>query len=84
MSMGVAVSSSQEVVSPTSSKDESGEQQGADDDNDGVANKKSKALSPQDKAKAAQVKLIDEIEKTSKIVLHLMTEMESRGWMNKT
>jgi len=87
MSMGVAVSSSQEVVSPTSSKDESGEQQeggGADNDNDGVANKKSKALSPQDKAKAAQVKLIDEIEKTSKIVLHLMTEMESRGWMGKT
>lgn len=80
MSMGVAVSSSQEVVSPTSSKDESSEQQ-ADDDNDGVTSKKSKALSPQDKAKAAQVKLVDEIEKTSKTVLHLMTEMKTRGWL---
>jgi hypothetical protein len=83
--MGVVVTSSQEVSkneSSSSSDDESGNNDNSSSDDNGIkGKKKAKPMSPQDKAKAAQVSLIDEIETTSKKVIELMIELKSLGWL---
>jgi hypothetical protein len=77
MSMGVAVSSSQEI--PSGKEEMEGEEQGEE-----KGTKKTILLSPQEKAKAAQIKLVEEIEQTSNKVIDLMKEMKKRGWLQVT
>jgi hypothetical protein len=79
MSMGVAVSSSQEI--PPGKEEIEGEGEGEGEEK---GTKKEALLSPQEKAKVAQIKLVEEIEQTSNKVIDLMKEMKKRGWLQVT